>query len=289
LNRNSTFVVLGSTGTIGTEISMILEANGHEVVRTNRATFNHHSFSDFQSFISDFDDIILVNCIGVLPDQAENFPESSFEANFQILRNVSEAAMVHANCRLIQLSTSLVFQGDKNSPYVETDSTSPLSIYGYHKNQAEEFLLNMNSFSNTIYRMGSIVSKSLSKNTTLNFLTKQILNNEPLRIVAGRRISLCSTQMLVESMIEEDFKTSIRHITHDGVTSWEEVTNYILQKLQINLSTHLISHQDLNPEKLKAPRPINSSLSTIFPTTLKSIHWRQLIDIFISDIGIQGV
>lgn len=57
-------------------------------------------------------------------------------ATFHGAVNVARAAAA-AGARLVHLSTDLVFDGDKGSPYVEADEPAPLSGYGRDKADAE--------------------------------------------------------------------------------------------------------------------------------------------------------
>ena len=49
------------------------------------------------------------------------------------------------DARLVHFSTDFVFDGHKNSPYLETDATNPLSIYGASKLCGENICLSTNS------------------------------------------------------------------------------------------------------------------------------------------------
>ena len=67
-------------------------------------------------------------------------PEKSHEINVAATKHLS--ALCQANkCKLVLISTDLVFEGDK-PPYAEEDKPNPLMTYAKHKYEAEQIVLN---------------------------------------------------------------------------------------------------------------------------------------------------
>ncbi len=63
----------------------------------------------------------------------------------ELCLQINTNAVVHlaqlcakAQCLLVQFSTDYVFNGEKGSAYIETDSTAPLNVYGQSKLLAEQ-------------------------------------------------------------------------------------------------------------------------------------------------------
>lgn len=65
-------------------------------------------------------------------DRAETEPDLAFAINAKAPRVLAEEA-VHRNALLVNYSTDYVFDGSKQSPWVETDQTNPLNVYGASK------------------------------------------------------------------------------------------------------------------------------------------------------------
>src|SRR5207248_4887453 len=62
-------------------------------------------------------------------DLCEDEPETTFAVNELGARNLSQAAEKIGGL-MVQLSTDYVFDGEKTSPYVESDEARPISVYG---------------------------------------------------------------------------------------------------------------------------------------------------------------
>ena len=76
---------------------------------------------------------ILINLAGYTDvDGAESEPEMAFALNAAGARLLAEAA-ARRNVPIIHISTSYVFDGRKNSAYVEIDQALPTTIYGKSK------------------------------------------------------------------------------------------------------------------------------------------------------------
>jgi dTDP-4-dehydrorhamnose reductase len=65
-------------------------------------------------------------------DRAESEPEAASALNAALPQAVAEACGV-LDIPLVHVSTDYVFDGEKRSPYLETDAPNPLSVYGATK------------------------------------------------------------------------------------------------------------------------------------------------------------
>ena len=79
----------------------------------------------------------IVNCAAYTNvEKAEDEPELCRRINCEGVAVLADAALRN-KASLIQISTDFVFDGSKNIPYLETDTPSPLSVYGRTKAEAE--------------------------------------------------------------------------------------------------------------------------------------------------------
>ncbi|WP_338732265.1 dTDP-4-dehydrorhamnose reductase [Mangrovimonas cancribranchiae] len=81
-----------------------------------------------------------VNCAAYTAvDVAEENQELAFKVNAEGVKNIAEVCKKH-NTTLIHISTDFVFDGKNRTPYKETNTTTPINIYGESKLTGEIFL-----------------------------------------------------------------------------------------------------------------------------------------------------
>jgi dTDP-4-dehydrorhamnose reductase len=72
-------------------------------------------------------------------DKAESEPEKAFAINVTGAKNLAEVCKSH-NTALLHVSTDFVFDGNANTPYLETDIPSPTGVYGQTKLDGERVI-----------------------------------------------------------------------------------------------------------------------------------------------------
>ena len=82
-------------------------------------------------------DVVINTAAYTKVDDAEKNPELAFAVNRDGAKNLA-IACEKMQCPLIHLSTDYVFDGQKQTPYLEEDLVMPLSIYGKSKWEGEE-------------------------------------------------------------------------------------------------------------------------------------------------------
>lgn len=81
-------------------------------------------------------DIVINTAAYTAVDKAESEPEAAMALNRDGARLIAMAA-AERGIPIIHLSTDYVFDGHKPEPYVETDQTGPLNVYGRSKLEGE--------------------------------------------------------------------------------------------------------------------------------------------------------
>lgn len=141
-------LIVGASGLVGSNCLRHFTGQGWEVAGTYFSFaqpglhyFNTLNPADENNFdIRAFAPDVIVHC-GALThvDYCEQHPEESYTQTVHSTLNLIRIAE-ETDARLVYLSTDYVFDGTKG-PYKETDRVNPLSVYGRHKLEAEEAVL----------------------------------------------------------------------------------------------------------------------------------------------------
>ncbi|MEM7085935.1 MAG: dTDP-4-dehydrorhamnose reductase [Bacteroidota bacterium] len=72
-------------------------------------------------------------------EKAESEEDAAFSTNAIGAKNLAEAC-ADSNTLLVHISTDYVFDGEKRTPYLESDPTNPINSYGASKLKGEEYI-----------------------------------------------------------------------------------------------------------------------------------------------------
>lgn len=159
-------VVLGSTGMAGHVIALYLEEQGYDIYRVSRSEKRSEKsmpvdITDTEALKACLEGIspdIIINCIGLLVNEADEYPEKAILINAYIPRWL-EKQYKNTTVRLIHLSTDCVFSGKRGS-YTENDFQDGPTVYDRTKALGE-----INNMKDLTFRM-SIIGPDADPNGT---------------------------------------------------------------------------------------------------------------------------
>ena len=143
-------LVIGGSGLVGSNcLSHFASQPGMEVMGTyfsypasNTEYFDTLNIDNPENAdIESFDPDVIMHC-GALThvDKCETEVEESYDKTVRSTLNVIELCKAY-DARMLYVSTDYVFDG-KDGPYDENAEVNPLSVYGKHKLEAEQLVLN---------------------------------------------------------------------------------------------------------------------------------------------------
>ncbi len=161
---------------------------------------------------------------------------------------------------LVHYSTDYVFDGTKNSPYLETDLTNPLSVYGASKLAGEQAIIQVDC-AHLIFRT-TWVYGNRGKNFLLTIL-RLAAERKELKIVAdqigsptwSRSISEATAQIIAQCRHDRSSIKGLYNLSAAGTTSWHGFANQIVDR-----------SRSINPELALAIDQIFPIPATDYPT-----------------------
>lgn len=264
-------LLTGSNGQVGFELKNKLSALG-EVIATDREELDLTNLNAIRTFIDKTKPDIIINPAAYTAvDKAESEPEIAHLINVRAVQVLADKA-AKLDIPLIHFSTDYVFDGLKNEPYVETDSTNPQSVYGKTKCEGEE---KIRTHPKHIILRASWVFGSHGNNF-LKTILRLIQEKESLNIVGDQWGSPASASMLsdvtfkiIDGILKnKNFKDyGTYHVTNDGETNWHQYASLIASEL-IKLNVKIKCGPDqihsilTSQYPTAAKRPLNSRLNT---------------------------
>jgi dTDP-4-dehydrorhamnose reductase len=125
--------IAGEHGQVAQALGRAYKFRGDHVALVGRSTISITDQPHLLSAVVSFNPDVVVNAAGYTAvDKAEEDKEAAFAVNRDGAGFVAAAAEA-AGAPVIHLSTDYVFDGRKQTPYLETDPTNPLNVYGESK------------------------------------------------------------------------------------------------------------------------------------------------------------
>lgn len=129
-------LLTGAGGQLGLAVQQVMTR--HEVVPRTHAELDVAEPAAVEAALAELRPEAVLNAAAYTAvDAAEDAPEAAYRANQTGPRVLAEASARRA-IPIVHVSTDYVFDGEKGAPYVESDATHPLSVYGASKLAGEE-------------------------------------------------------------------------------------------------------------------------------------------------------
>jgi len=251
---------------------------GHALVEALAPLCKLHAFDSSEFDLSNAQQIreriqtirpsIIINAAAYTAvDRAETDEVNAFAVNAygpQIIGQ--EAAKIGAV--VIHFSSDYVFDGKKDAPYVESDKTNPLGMYGASKLQGEKLLLESCPQS-IILRTSWVVSshganfaktmlKLAAERESLNVVADQFGVPTPAKLLAQAAMTLVAK---LEQDGQSEFPFGCYHFAPSGETNWCDYARFVIGE-----SVKLGAALNLAPDNI---RPIRTEE---YPTPAKRPH-----------------
>jgi len=256
MNRIQNILVTGADGQLGmTFKSLLLNGLDYNFIFTNSKDLDITNHQSVRKFISDKKINVIINCAAyTLVDKAEIEPNKADQINHQAVANIAQVAK-DLFVKLIHISTDYVFDGNKSSPYVESDPTNPQTIYGKTKLNGEMAIKNINPKDSIIIRTSWLFSP-YGKNF-VNKMLELAKTNKQISVVSDQIGSPTNANDLAKVILKiipkiKNNNVKLFHFSNGGSCSWYEFTKEIFKINNIDTILIPVSSRDY-PTKAKRP------------------------------------
>ena len=223
--KNKPIVVTGACGQLALTIkerwASFSGANEFELVCKDKKQLDITSKDSIEKTFDNQNFSVLINTAAYTAvDKAESEQDKAYILNHLGPENLASYSL-KSNSKLIHLSTDFVFSGKKGKPYLTTDLTDPLSVYGKSKRAGEAAILGMNPHLSTVIRTSWLYSPH--KNNFVKSMIRLMSEKESLRVVKDQIGSPTSTDSLVDllfTMLKTEDYSGIYHWSDSGSVSW---------------------------------------------------------------------
>jgi len=135
------FWIVGRSGVLSQAFQRVFRRKNLSFVVSSKEECDVTNVQGIKNFAKGKSCRYIINCSGYTAvDLAEKQPQEAYAINAQGVRHLAMVAE-EMQAKLIHFSTDYVFDGRKKTPYLESDETDPLNVYGLTKLEGEEILL----------------------------------------------------------------------------------------------------------------------------------------------------
>ncbi|MGB3345310.1 MAG: dTDP-4-dehydrorhamnose reductase [Aequorivita sp.] len=163
-------------------------------------------------------------------EKAESEKEKAFAINAEAVKKLAQIC-AEREVVLIHISTDYVFDGKKKSPYIETDPTNPINVYGASKLLGEQYIQEICK-KHYIFRTSWLYSQY--GHNFLKTILKYSQEGKPLTITTeqtGTPTNANDLAKMILQVIEQDKGDyGVYHYSNAGETTWYGFAEEILRQ-----------------------------------------------------------
>ncbi|MBQ0768119.1 MAG: dTDP-4-dehydrorhamnose reductase [Bizionia sp.] len=214
-------LVTGANGQLGLTFKDAERPANETYVFVDKEALDITNKIALQSFFAKHNFQYCINCAAYTNvEQAETNRDDAFLINADGVKYLAEVCG-EFNTTLIHISTDYVFDGNKTSPYVESDSTEPINVYGASKLLGEDYL--KETLANYFIIRTSWLYSKFGKNF-LKTIAKKIEEQADLKITTAEVGTPTSCVDLADFVLHiirtENTSYGTYHFSNEGKATW---------------------------------------------------------------------
>lgn len=246
--------ILGCQGMLGSDLAQYAESHDYTVRYYDLPKFDINNDECLDEIAANCD--VIVNCAAYTDvEKAETDTEMANRVNGHAVGRLGRVAK-RTGIPLLHISTDFVFDGKKQTPYIETDIPNPVNEYGRSKLLGEKLLMESGCRS-CILRIewtygqngGNFITKILSAADRYDQIS--VVDDQ----IGSPTYTAEVAKVIVELLSQKTFPIGIYHCAARGYVSRYELAQYLFER--IGRTIELIPSKT-SDYKTVAQRPLNS-------------------------------
>lgn len=272
--KHVSVLIIGTHGQLGGSFYKLL-SEFNNVTFTDIAPKSPHvrtldvgDTSAVEQMISELRPDVVINCVAYTAvDQAEKEPHIATKINADAVKAMALAAE-RAGSILIHYSTDYVFDGSGTKPWLESDRTSPVNMYGQTKLAGEQAAL-AHASKAYIFRTQWVYDRT-GKNF-VNTMLRLGSERDELSVVGDQVGAPTSSDVIarftlkaLDKILAHKMAPGVYHLTCRGEVSWHGFAEEIFKLARVNgreLKVQRVNKIETKDFPTPAARPKNSRLS----------------------------
>lgn len=264
-------LITGCNGQLGTELRTLLP----QALAVDVADLDITDAAAVRAFVKENNVDTIINCAAYTAvDKAEDEPEKCRKINVDGVKNLAASG-----AKIVHISTDYVFDGRGCRPYVETDETNPVSVYGRTKLDGEKAVLET-AETGVIVRTAWLYSPY--GGNFVKTMRRLSAEKEEISVVFDQiGTPTCAAdlaQIIVDLLPQmKDGIKEIYHYSNEGVCSWYDFAREIMKLSGLKCRVNPIESAQY---PTKAKRPFYSVLnkSKIKSLGIEIPHWQESLE-----------
>lgn len=281
-------LITGASGQVGGAVARLGRNAGMEIFAPGRAQLDLTNMEMLRSAVASKPWSAIINCAAYTAvDKAESDTEIAWAVNANAPSIMAQEA-AKFSIPFIQVSTDYVFDGEKDSPYLETDQTRPLGVYGQTKAFAEEAIADQCT-RYAVVRTSWVLSAGGTN--FLNTMLKLGAKQSGLDVVSDQIGCPSSADDIADALltVASDLgdRSGIWHFVNAGKSNWFQLACYIFAEAKrIGMTVPDLRPIPTSEFPTAAVRPLNSVLCTAKVEAdfgLRPKHWTEAVNLILAE------